>query len=185
MIVYEPAEDSFLLESTISKYVKNKSVIDIGSGSGILAKSAIKSGAKLVLAIDINNEAIKLLKKQKINSIKSDLFEKIKSKFDVIICNPPYLPDDNLEDEESKKITTGGKKGDEFILRFLKQASTHVTHNGIILLLVSSLTPQNKINSLLKKLNLNRKTIASKKIFFETLEVWEIKYNQKIFRLEN
>lgn len=175
-LIYEPAEDSYLLESLISKYAKGKSVIDIGTGSGILAKKALSSGAKSVIAIDINSESIKQLKKEKIKAIKSDLFSKVKGKFDLIICNPPYLPEDKQEDKESQIITSGGKKGDEFILKFLNQAVNHLNKNGIILLLVSSLTPVKRILKLLNRLNFKHKLIASKKIFFETLYVWEIKY---------
>ncbi|MSS74312.1 methyltransferase domain-containing protein [Candidatus Pacearchaeota archaeon] len=178
MIVYEPAEDSYLLESIISKYVKNKSVIEIGAGSGILSKKAKEQGAKSIVAVDINPDSINLLKKEKLKGIKliqSDLFKKVKGKFDLIICNPPYLPEDKQEDNESSKITTGGKIGDEFILRFLTQSVNHINKEGIILLLVSSLTPKKRIVTLLKKLKLKKTTIATKKLFFEILEVWEIK----------
>ncbi len=175
-LIYEPAEDSYLLESVIQNYAKNKSVIDIGTGSGILAKKAKKAGAKSVIALDINKEALNQLKKKVkgIKLIKSDLFNNVKESYDLIICNPPYLPEDKEEDNESSLATSGGKKGDEFILNFLSQAKKHLNKNGIILLLVSSLTPKKEINILLRKINLKKKTIASKKIFFEILEVWKI-----------
>lgn len=176
-LIYEPSEDSYLLASVIPRYVKKKSIIEIGAGSGILSETAKKSGAKSVTATDINIQSIKFLKQKNIYAIKSNLFQKVKGKFDVIICNPPYLPEDKNEDNESKKITTGGKNGDEFILRFLKQAVKRLESNGKILLLVSSLTPRNKIVNLLSKNNLNHKIVASKNLFFETLEVWEIYYN--------
>ena len=175
-LVYESAEDSYLLESIISKYVRGKSVADIGTGTGILAKKAKKSGAKSVTAIDINLEAIKKLKKEEIKAIESDLFTKVKGKFDLILCNPPYLPEDKREDKESQKATTGGKKGDEFILKFLNQAKNHLKSDGKILLLISSLTPRKRIINLLKKNKLKRKLIASKKLFFEELYVWEISF---------
>ncbi len=177
-MIYEPAEDSFLLESVIPRYAKNKSVIDIGTGSGILARKALESGAKSVIAVDINPDAINKLKKYKnIKFIHSNLFAKVKGRFDLIICNPPYLPLDSREDKESQKATTGGKRGDEFIIKFLNQARNHLSKNGVILLLLSSLTPVSKINKLLNKLNLKKSLIASKKVFFEELYVWEIKDN--------
>lgn len=174
-MIYEPAEDSFLLESIISKYANNKVVLDVGTGSGILAYKSKKSGAKSVLAIDLNKEAVASVKSRNIKAIQSNLFQKVVGKFDLIICNPPYLPEDKMEDKESKTITTGGKKGDEFILKFLKQSIKHIKKDGIILLLVSSLTPSERINHLMQSLNLSHKVIASKKLFFEKLEIWEIK----------
>jgi release factor glutamine methyltransferase len=172
--IYEPAEDSYLLQSLISKYVKDKSVLDFGSGSGILAQTCIKSEAKSVLASDINPESIRLLKSRKILAVKSDLFEKIKKKFDLIVFNPPYLPQDDREDKASRLATTGGKKGDEIILRFLKQAKKHLNKRGKILLLLSSLTPRSRINLLLKKLKFENKAVKEKSLFMEKLEVWEI-----------
>jgi len=173
-MIYAPSDDSFLLEKEVKKYAKDKSVLDIGSGSGIQARAASNSGAKSVLASDINSEAVRELKKQKINSIKSDLFEDIDGKFDLIIFNPPYLPEDTREPEKSKLATTGGKKGDEIIIKFLKQAPKYLNKDGIVLIVLSSLTPKNRINSLLKKLNLNKTIISKKKMFMESLEVWKL-----------
>lgn len=176
--MYKPAEDSFLLESVISKYAKNKIVLDIGSGSGILAETAQKSGAKSVLATDINSKVISHLRKNGITARKSDLFSNVKEKFNLILFNPPYLPEDAREDKESRTITTGGKNGDEIILRFLHQALYHLIRNGIILLLISSLTPRKRILTLLKERHLKKTKIAEKKLFMEKLEVWKVSLNQ-------
>jgi release factor glutamine methyltransferase len=170
MALYQPAEDSWLLESQVRKFAKNKTVLDMGSGSGIQAKAAISSSAKLVLAADINPLAITHLKSLKIPTIKSDLFSNIKEFFDLIIFNPPYLPEDPREPKDSQLATTGGKLGDEIILKFLKQAPKHLNKEGKILLLVSSLTPLDRI----KALNFKFKSLSKKKIFQETLEVLEI-----------
>ena len=173
-MIYNPREDSYLLEKEAGKYARGKKVLDMGSGSGILAERALKSGAKEVLAVDIDSESLKILKKKGINAIKSDLFENVKGKFDLIVFNPPYLPNDDLEDTESKKATTGGKKGDEIILRFLRDADKYLEKNGIILLLISSLTPQNKILKQVNKNGMKKRVIAEDKLFFEKLEVWKI-----------
>jgi release factor glutamine methyltransferase len=173
-MIYTPREDSFLLEREVKKLAKNKVFLDIGSGSGIQSKAALSVKAKSVLAADINQEAITLLKKQGIPAIKSNLFSKIKRKFDLIAFNPPYLPEDKREDKKSKLATTGGKQGDEIIIKFLKQAKPHLNKNGIILLVLSSLTPKEKIAKLLTKQELSYKVISSEKMFFESLEVWKI-----------
>jgi len=174
-MIYEPREDSFLLEEQVKKYAKNKSVLDIGSGSGIIAKATISSGAKSVLATDVDKESIDHLRKIGLNVINSNLFDKVKGKFDLIVFNPPYLPENKKEDKASARATTGGKKGDEIILKFLKQAKQYLNKDGKIILLVSSLTPIDKIKNLLSKLSLVYTTLATKKLFFEALEVWEIK----------
>jgi release factor glutamine methyltransferase len=173
-MIYSPAEDSYLLQKYVNKYSKNKTVLDIGSGSGIQAETALNSKAKSVLATDINPESIKLLRSKKINAINSNLFTKVKGKFDLIIFNPPYLPLDKREDKESQLATTGGKNGDEIIVKFIKQSKSHLTDKGIILLLLSSLTPKDKILQLIKNQKMTYKIIGSEKVFFETLEVWKI-----------
>lgn len=180
-MIYTPAEDSYLLQKYVKKYAKNKSILDIGTGQGIQAITALNSKAKSVTAIDINKEAIESLKtlQPKINSIHSNLFSKVAkgSNFDLIIFNPPYLPLDNREPKQSRLATTGGRQGDEIILRFLKKVTKYLNKNGKVLLVLSSLTPQKKIIFLLKELELVKKILSKQKVFMETLEVWEIKHN--------
>ena len=175
-MIYEPAEDSHLLAEAVKKYSKGKKVLDVGSGSGIQAETAINSKASSVLCTDISPEVISHLKSKNFKAIKSNLFSKVKGKFDLIVFNPPYLPLDKIEDKESKIITTGGKRGDEIILRFIKQVPKHLNKGGIILLLLSSLTPKDKILPLLKANNLHHKIISKKNLFMEKLEVLEIKF---------
>lgn len=183
MSIYIPAEDSYLLEKHIKKLARNKSVLDIGSGSGIQALAAIKAKALSVTAADINPESLKLLKERakavkNIKIIQSDLFSKIKPSFDLIVFNPPYLPLDKREPEDSRLATTGGRRGDEIIIKFIGQSKKHLNPDGSILIILSSLTPHDKISKLLKKLSFSHKIIDTKKLFFETLELWQIKNSQ-------
>lgn len=173
-MIYQPSDDSYLLEKYVSNFAKGKKVLDMGSGSGIQALSAINSNASSVLAADINPESIKFLKDRGITAIKSNLFSNIKGKFDLIIFNPPYLPQDSREDKASQLATTGGKNGDEIILRFLKNVKSHLNDGGIILLLLSSLTPREKIDSILNKNKLKKEILGKKKLFMESLEVWKL-----------
>ena len=86
-------------------------LLDLGTGSGIQSKTALKAGVKKknILASDINPEALKKLK-PKFRTIKSDLFDKIKTKdkFDLIVFNPPYLPESKYDKEKDTK--SGEKK---------------------------------------------------------------------------
>lgn len=179
MSIYSPSDDSFLLAEQLSTYVKGKKVLDMCTGSGILAKKAKELGAKEVIAVDINRECKKELDKSSIQFICSNLFvsSKLKGKkFDLILCNPPYLPEDAREDKESQLATTGGKRGDEFLIKFLNQAPRHLNKGGIVLFLCSSLTPLNKIKLLLKKQKAKVKLIAEKSFFMEKLFVFEARY---------
>ena len=126
--MYPPSEDSYLLAEQIKKYLKNLKnknikVLDLGSGSGIQVSTLIKSGIspKNITLVDIDEKVILYLSRKFPNSksIKSDLFKNIQEKFDLIIFNPPYLPENKYD---KNKDTSGGKIGNETINKFLKQA---------------------------------------------------------------
>ncbi len=143
----------------------------MGTGSGILSETALKFlDKKNILAADVNPEAIKLLKQKNLKAVKSNLLEKIKTKFDLITFNAPYLPRDLREPKDSQVATTGGKRGDEISVKFLKQAKKHLSKNGKILLLISSLTPMDKIKKF------KPKVVAKKKIFMEELLILQINF---------
>ena len=167
-MIYEPAEDSFLLQKYVKKYAKGK-VLDIGTGLGIQAFTA-REKTKNVMAVDINTSAVKLLKKKGINAKVSDLFSNVKEKFDLIIFNPPYLPADKREDADSARSTTGGIKGYEIIERFLKDAKKFLKKDGKILLVFSSITGD--VEQLFKNYNYKFEKLEQEKIFMETLYVY-------------
>jgi len=175
--MYFPEKDSFFLVSCLKKYLKEKKdkrikILDMGSGTGIQAQTCKTLGFKDILCADIDKESVKYLKEKNFNAVYSNLFSNNKiKKFDLIIFNPPYLPEDKYDKE---KDTTGGKKGYETILKFLKQAKKHLTDKGEILLLFSSLSQPRVIKQHLKKLNYNYKLLAEKKLFFEKLYVYQI-----------
>jgi methylase of polypeptide subunit release factors len=82
------------------------------------------------------------------------------------------LPEEKLEPKDSALSTTGGKKGNEILERFLKEAKDHLNKNGKILIVVSSLTPN--VENLIKKYNYEFKKLSEQKIPFETLTVYLI-----------
>ncbi|MEK6914853.1 MAG: HemK2/MTQ2 family protein methyltransferase [Nanoarchaeota archaeon] len=179
-MIYEPSDDSYLLKETLIKFLKNKSkkikILDMGSGSGIQAYTCKNLDFDNILAVDVDDISIKYLLKNNIKVIKSDLFKKIKNdKFDLIIFNPPYLPEDSREPLDSKLQTTGGKKGYELINKFLEQAVNFLKPKSSILLLFSSLSKPKIILNKAKSLNYNYNLLAKKKIPFEELYIYEFR----------
>jgi release factor glutamine methyltransferase len=89
-----------LLQFLNSKDLKNKSVLELGCGTGFVSVLAAQKGAN-VLATDINPKALEntklnaQLNKVNLQSLKSDLFDDIQNqRFDYIVINPPYYPKD-------------------------------------------------------------------------------------------
>jgi HemK-related putative methylase len=175
MNFYKPAEDSIFLSKILKEKVKSKNLkaLDLGTGSAIQSHTLIEIGIKKenITAIDINPEALTEAKKLGVKTLKSNLLENTNEKYDLIAFNPPYLPESEFDNEPD---TTGGKHGDEVILTFIKQLRSHLTKTGICYLLTSSLTPEKNWMSLAKKERLTVKKIATEKIFFEELYIWEI-----------
>lgn len=153
--------------------IKEIKILDMGSGSGIQAETCKESGLNNILTADINQDAVKFLKSKGFNAIKSNLFSNLykKNKFDIIIFNPPYLPESRYDKE---KDTTAGKKGYEIIIKFLKQAKSHLEKDGKIFLLVSSLSKSSIIKKQAKKFGYQIKLLNQTNLFFEKLLVYEL-----------
>jgi len=179
--IYQPAEDSYLMSYYLEKVLSvltrknpNLKFLEIGVGSGIQLETASKAGIRKenILGIDINHKSVEHCINLGFKCIQSDLFNKIpKQTFDIIVFNPPYLPKDKKEPKSSRTATTGGKRGNEVTKEFLKQAKNYLEKDGGIFLITSSLAEKIDFESLGYK----SKKIAEKKLFFESLSLWELK----------
>ncbi len=150
-----------------------RSVLDMGAGSGILALTASKFSDK-VLAVDINKRAVSNLRGKGFQVRCSDLFSNVKSKFDIILFNAPYLPKQEGEPDDIALSVSGGKHGYEIIERFLSGLNSHLNDEGFALLLFSSLTDRSKVDSLIFNFGFSFSLESEKKFDFETLFLYKI-----------
>lgn len=170
--VYNPAEDSYLLIKAVKVNGKEKA-LDMGCGCGIVAMHLAKNGCS-VTACDVNESAVKNSKINaernglKIRCIKSNLFENIDEKFDLIVFNPPYLPTKNEDISWD-----GGREGIEIIENFLKDAKNYLNEEGRIYLVSSSLSNFKKIIEEFRHIYKFEK-VAEENHFFEKLFVYKI-----------
>jgi release factor glutamine methyltransferase len=178
--IYEPREDSFLiLEALAEMQLHGVRVLDIGTGSGILAVYCARRGAD-VTASDIDIDAIKTLERTagrlgaSVSLVACDLFSCMRDSFDIVVFNPPYLHSSAIED----RSVDGGKQGTDVIDRFLLELGQHLNDGGLGILLVSSL---NDPEAFAKRYpNLSFKTIRERSLFFERLHLLEIKVNRTL-----
>ncbi len=94
----------------ISKEIEKPKILDIGTGSGCIPLTLILENQQIIAhAVDISSEALETAKRNalfhnvlnNISFFKSDLFENVTEKYDIIVSNPPYIP---LKDKESLQI---------------------------------------------------------------------------------
>lgn len=177
-MIYEPAEDSFLLKKYIKDYAHGR-VLDMGTGSGIFVLEA-KKYSKNVVGVDINEDAVRLVRSKGVNAYLSDLFSNVKGKFDLIMFNPPYLPLEKdycgikFTEKDFNYVNdialVGGKYGHETMERFFKKVKKYLNSGGKILLACSSLTP--KVEEIITSNGFKFKILEKKRIFFEELKVY-------------
>jgi release factor glutamine methyltransferase len=175
--VYEPSDDSYLLaENLIIDH--GEEVLEIGTGSGIIAIHASKI-AKNIIATDINVDALELAEKNiKLNNIENitllfgNLFEPVKSmKFDVILFNTPYLPTEECDilDDNLNFAFDGGLNGRKVIDLFLNSVKNHLKPKGKVQLIQSSLSNIEKTITKLEKLGFITEITAKERFFFEEI----------------
>jgi len=184
--VYEPAEDTFLLADSLVQIVKEgDTLLDVGTGCGILAIIAAKK-AKLVIATDVSPHAVKCAQlNAKLNGVSGrmevrsgDLFQPIHKteRFDLIIFNAPYLPTSQREQRTwIGRSWAGGPTGRQIIDRFIIEAPHYLKRKGKILLVQSSLANIEETLDKFWKANLKAQVVAEKKVAFETIVVIQAK----------
>ena len=175
--VYIPAEDSYLLADNL-QIKKGQSVLEIGTGSGIVAMYASRLTENITVT-DINFDACELARKNfEANDIKNieilfgNLFEPVKNrKFDVILFNTPYLPTEDGEvlEDTINYAFDGGLNGRKVIDLFLNEVGNHLNDGGIVQMIQSSLSGNEETLEKLDNLGFIAEIAASEHFFFEDI----------------
>jgi release factor glutamine methyltransferase len=141
--VYQPEADTYLmLRAARAEARTGDLVLEIGTGSGLIASELLQTGGLKVIATDINPHAAAASKRRGVEVIRTDCVSGLCSRFDLIIFNPPYLPTQPEErlDDWLEYALDGGVNGRDVIERFAADAGRILAPSGRILLLVSALT---------------------------------------------
>ena len=175
--VYVPAEDSYLLAENL-QIKEGQSVLEIGTGSGIVAMYASRLTDKITVT-DINFDACELARKnfrqnniENIEILWGNMFEVVENrKFDVILFNTPYLPteEDEVLDNTINYAFDGGLNGRKVIDLFLNEVKNHLNDGGIVQMIQSSLSGNDETLSKLDELGFIAEIAASKHFFFEDI----------------
>ncbi len=175
--VYVPAEDSYLLADNL-EIKKGQSVLEIGTGSGIVAMYASRLTDDITVT-DINFDACELARKnftengiENIEILWGNLFEVVENKkFDVILFNTPYLPteDDEVLENTINYAFDGGLNGRKVIDLFLNEVGNHLNDGGIVQMIQSSLSGNDETLARLDELGFIAEIAASEHFFFEDI----------------
>ena len=161
--LYQPAEDTFFLADHIENE-KGKAALDIGTGSGFLAK-ILSSSFDLVIGTDININSLRQQSTPIKNRICCNAADVFSRKFDLIICNLPYLATDEIIDP----ATDGGIDGFEIPSKIIKSALSCLDKSGKFIFVTSSLSNYQKLIDMVNSKSFTAKILARKKLFFEDL----------------
>ncbi len=187
--VYVPHEDSFLLAEAARAHARDR-VLDLGCGTGIAGLSAAQNESVTeVVFADVNPAALTLAetntmenKVEKPHSfVHTDLFSALDGEqFDTVCFNPPYMPTAKAEKIEGLENAAydGGEDGRKVLDRFLDQFAAHLSPDGILLLLNSSVSAKDSVSGneeTKKKLegkSFNVEESGRQAFFFEQLVVF-------------
>ena len=175
--VYVPAEDSYLLADNL-EIKEGQSVLEIGTGSGIVAMYASRLTDDITVT-DINFDACELARRnfaengiENIEILWGNLFEVVENrKFDVILFNTPYLPteDDEVLDNTINYAFDGGLNGRKVIDLFLNEVKNHLNDGGIVQMIQSSLSDNEATLKKFDELGFIAEIKASEHFFFEDI----------------
>lgn len=146
-----PRPETEILVDTVVKSVEaGDKVLDMCTGSGCIAVAVAKAcqGKRIaVTGVDISDAAIMLanenakINEVNVNFIVSDLFEKVRGKFNIIVSNPPYVESGviptlqkEVKEFEPRIALDGGEDGLDFYRRLAVEVKSHIAKEGMLIL---------------------------------------------------
>lgn len=168
--MYIPSDDTFLLADCIREY-NGRWALEIGIGTGLLLNLLEKRFTN-VAGSDIDLRALEHCRgRSGAMLVCCDAASAFVRRFDLIVSNPPYLPDDN---QVKDKTVHGGPTGIETTIHFIQSALPLLVRDGKILLVVSSLADSSAVDRLVIEKKMRKKVVKEKRLFYETLSVIEL-----------
>ncbi len=173
--VYQPAEDSQLLAQTASDHIPEDAlVLDVGTGSGYVAEHVHTVTGATVVGVDVNPQACKQARNRGVPTVRGDLLSPFRDEvFDVVCFNPPYLPTpaDAEWGDWMERALSGGEDGRAVIDPFLDSVGRVLRPDGVVYVLISSLTGEDEVRNRAQSVGFDVETVAEESHPFEKLLV--------------
>ena len=139
-------ETELLVEETLRFVGKNFTILDLCTGSGVVAITLAKNSDAKITVSDISSKALDVARKNAylnqvdVDFVKGNMFQNIYNKFDIIVSNPPYIPteecdklDVEVKDYDPRISLDGGKDGLEFYRQIAIYAPYFLKKKGKLL----------------------------------------------------
>ena len=170
-----------LAEHVIGLDLCDKSVADLGTGSGIQALLAARMGAR-VTAIDVNPAALECASQNarrnnladRLTMVASDVFDQLDEgvRFDLIITNPPFYP--RAAAGASDQAFAAGP-GNAFFVKLANSLPGRLEPGGALLMIQSSDTNFRPISQSLEARGMKGTVVRESRGLFESLTIREFK----------
>jgi release factor glutamine methyltransferase len=167
----------FLISHLKYYKLKNKNILELGAGSGMISVFCAKNFAE-VTASDISKTAVEnIIANAKLNNcnitaIYSDLFDSIPNQnFDFIIINPPYFPKDASTESELAWFCGGDF---QYFEKLFKQLPDYLFPETIVLMVLSEDCSIKTIEAIAKKNNIEIKLKDRRKFFGEENFIFQL-----------
>ena len=169
--VFRPPSDSWLLADLVreSGAARDAKVLDVFTGSGILAVAAALAGARETTAVDLSRRAVLTarinarLNGVRVRGLRGDVFEPVRGRrFDLVLANPPYVPseDDELPARGRARAWEAGTDGRALLDRFCPAVAEHLEPGGRVLIVQSSLSGEAETCDALAATGLETRVVA-------------------------
>ena len=166
-----------LLHSLIKMNLKEKKVLELGAGSGLLGIYAAHKGAS-VTATDINPIAIQCVKRNavingvEIDAFYSDVFEKIPGQyFDLILINPPYYKGN--PQSASEYAWYCGENG-EYFQKLFTHLDKYIDENSTVLMVLCDGCDLEMVKSFASKNFFSLKCVYTKSTLIERNYIFNV-----------
>ncbi|MEN3035649.1 MAG: HemK2/MTQ2 family protein methyltransferase [Candidatus Methanosuratincola sp.] len=179
--VYPPSEDTFLLMDAVSGERAARG-LELCSGTGAVGLS-IASRVVEMVAVDLNPAAAMntLLNYRengmRVHAVIGDLFSPLRGEFDLILINPPYLPDG--DGDPADLAWSGGASGRLIIDRFISEVGDFLSPGGRAYMLQSSLNGINESIERAESEGLDAHVVGRRDFEFESIVVMKMTWKAK------
>lgn len=178
--VYAPQHDSHLLIDAMASEValENRTVLDLCTGTGIVAIAAAQLGAHSVTAIDISRRAIRCARRNarasgvRIQARVGGLYEALaRGPYDIVVCNPPYVPaaegdGPSLQDPGPSQAWDAGPEGRMMLDPLCDSASRLLSGDGVMLIVQSEFADPERSIRMLRRRRIYAETVMAQKVPF-------------------